>query len=401
MARIDGVPILVTNGGSSAVLERVPLGPKGMGVFDEAWLQCLIHNHPNSLPLAEIEPGFAHPVAICMEFPTKHGPVDNLLITGDGDIVIVETKLWRNVEARRQVVAQALDYASCLFEMDYGDLEAAALRGNFGKRTKPGSLYNALPEEDVLAEPDFIDAISLNLRNGRIVVLVVGDGIRSEVERLSAALQSHAGFHFTFALVEMAAFHLPDKSGIFVQPRTLIKTQMIERGIVRIDDQRAKVTLAVPSDRMPAGITQNITAEQFFDAMAVRRKDVPEKLKAFLTNLERIGVYPEFRKSLNIKWDAPNGKSVNLGYIKRDGLVWTDAVNAFAPIELAHRYNENLAAALGVEVEKLILAPNWHIRHSGKVPRIENIVDRLDAWVKVIEQFIAAVQRESNHDNTA
>src|SRR3546814_21173574 len=59
---------------------------------------------------------------------------------------------------------------------------------------------------------------------------LVGDGIRSEVERLTESLQLHAGFHFTFALVELAVYGLPD-IGFIVHPRTLARTCMIERGV--------------------------------------------------------------------------------------------------------------------------------------------------------------------------
>jgi hypothetical protein len=55
-----------------------------------------------SLPLAEIEPGLYPFVAICREMPTPRDPMDNLLMTGRGDIALVETKLFRNPEARRQ-----------------------------------------------------------------------------------------------------------------------------------------------------------------------------------------------------------------------------------------------------------------------------------------------------------
>ena len=86
-------------------LERVPLTPAGMSAFDEGWLQRLIHDHPTCLPIGEIEPGLDPFTAICREMPTPRGPVDNLLMTGAGDICIVETKLFRNPEARRKVVA--------------------------------------------------------------------------------------------------------------------------------------------------------------------------------------------------------------------------------------------------------------------------------------------------------
>ena len=46
---------------------------------------------------------------ICREFRTPHGYIDNLLMTLAGDIALVETKLFRNPEARRLVLVQVLD----------------------------------------------------------------------------------------------------------------------------------------------------------------------------------------------------------------------------------------------------------------------------------------------------
>jgi hypothetical protein len=124
-------PVLVGKDGSE-ILQRIR-----MSEFSERWLQELIHRQPNCLPIDEIEPGFGPLVSICMELPTAHGSIDNLLLTPEGDIVIVEAKLWRNPEARRKVVAQALDYAVCLFGMRYSDLERAILKSDLGGGRTP------------------------------------------------------------------------------------------------------------------------------------------------------------------------------------------------------------------------------------------------------------------------
>ena len=116
---LNGAPFLVSPQGVGQLLERIPLTPEGKNDFDEAWLQRLIHENPACLPIGEIEPGLDPFTAICREMPTPRGSLDNLLMTGRGDIAIVETKLFRNREARRQALAQALDYATMLFEMGY------------------------------------------------------------------------------------------------------------------------------------------------------------------------------------------------------------------------------------------------------------------------------------------
>ena len=199
--------------------------------------------------------------------------MDNLFITPEGHLVVVEVKLWRNPEARRKVVAQTLEYATALFKLSYDELEAAVRKADFNGAERPERLYNLVDGADAPPESVFADQVSRNLREGRIVVLIVGDAIRPAADELVAGLQAHANFHFTFALVEMPVYML-------CRP---------------------------PSRR------STISSEQFFEAMRGRSPDIPEKLKQFLDEVARINVRVEYLASLNLKWDPPEGKPVNLG----------------------------------------------------------------------------------------
>jgi hypothetical protein len=49
---------------------------------------------------------FSGPVPICTELNTPAGPIGNFMVTPSGLPVLVECKLWRNPEARREVVSQ-------------------------------------------------------------------------------------------------------------------------------------------------------------------------------------------------------------------------------------------------------------------------------------------------------
>src|SRR3546814_9834658 len=111
MARHRAIPVLITNDNNRSVLTRIRLGN---GLHDENWLQTLIHDHPAILPVSDIEPGFGDLIAAAREVPCGHGYIDNLYLTPSGDIVLVETKLWRNSQMRREAVAQALDYVAAL-----------------------------------------------------------------------------------------------------------------------------------------------------------------------------------------------------------------------------------------------------------------------------------------------
>lgn len=106
MSRRDGNPVLVTPSGAMPLLQR-RLGavarPDAL-LLDESALQSLLDEHPQLLPLEQIEGSFETLYSVCREFQTKHGPIDNVFMTAEGDIVIAEVKLWRNPEARRKVV---------------------------------------------------------------------------------------------------------------------------------------------------------------------------------------------------------------------------------------------------------------------------------------------------------
>src|SRR3954447_5734999 len=103
-----GIPLLVDGFGADAQCQALtPVSfSKSNGVaagYDERWLQHLIMNHPQILPIDRIEPGLIPLVPVGMEIETAAGFIDNLFVTPNGDIAIAECKLWRNPEARRRL----------------------------------------------------------------------------------------------------------------------------------------------------------------------------------------------------------------------------------------------------------------------------------------------------------
>ena len=52
------------------------------------------------------------------------GSIDILCTSAEGSLCLVETKLWRNPEAHRTVLAQLLDYAKALSQMDFAEFKA-------------------------------------------------------------------------------------------------------------------------------------------------------------------------------------------------------------------------------------------------------------------------------------
>ena len=321
MTNASGTPILVSDS------ESTPLEPARD--MTERRLQELIYTHPKCLPMDQIEPGLGDLVSVCMELPLRVGPVDNLLITPEGNLVMVEVKLWGNPEARRKVVAQALDYATALFKLDYVELEAAVKRADFNGAEHPERLYSLVDGMDAPPENVFADRVSHNLRDGRIVVLIVGDEIRPAADELVATLQAHANFHFTFALVEMPVYVLirPDAANEYVvTPRMLVQTVEVLRFTIRTEGDSTVVVDAGTDEREAKKPSRRstISSEEFFEEIRERSPDIPEKLRQFLDDVAAIDVYADFLKALNLKWDPPEGRRVTLAWIGTSGEIGTD-----------------------------------------------------------------------------
>jgi hypothetical protein len=383
MAAAQAVPVLISSNNTRSPLERIHLGK---GTYHEKWLQELIHDYPVLLPVSNIEPSFGELIAAAREVPCPHGSIDNVFITPTGNIVVAETKLWRNSQMRREVVAQALDYVAALSAMSYTAFEAAVARGH----KAPEKLYDLVRDHpDAYEEAEFEDAVALNLRRGRMVVMVLGDGIRAETEALSGLLQSHAGSHFTFALVELAIWRNAATGDILAIPNTLTRTLTIERGIVRVE-QGVAVVHPIPKDVPPH--PESISSAEFWEKIAQYDPALPGHVRSFLAALEPLGVYPDFKASLNIKADVPDRESpVNFGYITRDGRFLTRPAAWGAPEQAWRSYFETLAKLINGKV--VMGAEKYVSTANGSTPRIwEFLPQHQDAFVAAIQTMLHALR---------
>lgn len=235
MASSHSLPILISATGSNVLLERVPLtGSSGTSAYSEDWLQDLLYKHPESLPIAEINAAFSGLIPICREMQTPVGPIDVLYVTREGRIAVLEAKLWRNPEARRKVIGQILDYAKELSHWSYETLDAAIRSARRRDQGAAQSLFQVVRAQyDELDEAQFIDSVSRSLRRGDLLLLIAGDGIRENVGAITNFIEDHGTLHFTFGLVEMAIYRMPDGMHL-VQPRVLAHSEVIRRIVVDV-----------------------------------------------------------------------------------------------------------------------------------------------------------------------
>jgi len=244
----------------------------------EADIQALIYAHPECLPIAEIDQMFLGPVAICRELVTQAGPIDILMVTPSGLPILVECKLWRNPEARREVVGQILDYAKELSRWSSSDLQREVSR-RLGQQGNP-LLEIVRRNYPAVDETAFNDALTANLRRGRFLLLIVGDGIREGVEAIAEYLQMHAGLRFSLGLIELPVYAMPDGSRL-VTPRVLARTLTVAREVVALPDgytlqdaQDPEMAEDIDPERIARGEAAQSFWKEFLDGL---RLDDPEQ----------------------------------------------------------------------------------------------------------------------------
>ena len=212
------------------VITRVPLGTGATeGSVHESELQDILFRFPQTMPIAAIDPAYDGIVPVCKELNTSAGFVDAFFVNPLGKLVLAEFKLWRNPQARREVIGQILDYTKELASWSYEDLQRVVSL----KTGKKGNvLYDIVRKQfNDLSEAEFVDSVTRHLSRGEFLLLIIGDGIQEGVENIIDFVQRHSGLHFNLALVE-AALYRDSSNHLLVHPRVLARTEIVQRFVV-------------------------------------------------------------------------------------------------------------------------------------------------------------------------
>jgi len=316
-----GNPILLTSDGSIVEGKRIHFHERG---YDEKWLQELIRKNPDLLPIpVEIADLFSPLIPIGKEVQTKVGPIDNLFISPRGYLTVVETKLWRNPEAHREVVGQIIDYAKEISQWSYDELDAQVRAYNQKYTTSNIGLLDTFRTKenepiDEADKPDIMDAITRNLKNSKFLLLIVGDRIRKNVETMADFL-NQPQLNFSFSLVEIQLYEINSDLGklTFIVPQTVIRTREITRAVIHFEGKTDGITIAPPDGG----------DDTFFENLA---KKVGVELKKFalkiIDDMENLGCRAVWkRSSYVIKFPDPTGSGdlFTLFVVDVNGWVYT------------------------------------------------------------------------------
>jgi len=170
----------------------------------EAELQELLVESPEVISMEEIRPGAGLLVASIQEFSLPVGYIDILAFTARGDVAIVECKLAKNTQAKREVIGQILDYAAHLWEMSYEDLDER-IQTMVGHTL--AELVSGHVDQSEWDEEAFRSNVRAALDQGNFILTIAVNEINEELHKIVRYVNSAGTPAFSFAALEMRRFH--------------------------------------------------------------------------------------------------------------------------------------------------------------------------------------------------
>lgn len=299
--RADGTPLIVGENGEAFSLRPLPLGTPPV---DEGRLQAILAKNPHVLPVEEIEPALTpfHFVAREVAAP-GHGSIDLLFVSEAGHLIIVETKLWKNPQSRREVVGQIIDYAAAVAEWTFGDLDNAVKKAQTadGSPRRDGIISAVRDAIEDFDDAAFVQHVEAGLKRGRFLLLIVGDAIREDAERLTTYLERTPGLHFTLGLVELRLFRMGqgEEWPLLIHPRTVVRTVEKVRAIVELKTPDQIAVTAVEQDEgQKKKSSKPLSEEAFYDELeASTSEPTAQQVLDLIQELEGLGLVQSFAKS--------------------------------------------------------------------------------------------------------
>lgn len=185
--------LFIVEEGKTKVLED-------QGFDNEKLLQDVLEKFPEFIALDDL--GVVEPfIVIGREVATPAGYIDVLCIDGDGVLTVIETKLARNSQIRREVIGQVLEYVGQLSKWTAHDVIQAANKYFKSVSDQESLKYNCLfelisgPDQDGELELEqMYELIGSNLRKGRIKVVIASDAIPDTLKDTVTFINSFSNF---------------------------------------------------------------------------------------------------------------------------------------------------------------------------------------------------------------
>ncbi|MDM8551747.1 hypothetical protein QUF72_16820 [Desulfobacterales bacterium HSG2] len=348
-------------------------------VYNEAWLQNILRTRPEILPIADIDPDCWPMIPIGYEVSTDSGRnrIDNLFISHTGRVILVETKLWQNPEAKRKVVAQVIEYASSLSEWTYDELNLAAkkyLKKYEGVDSDLADWVEKQLGPPEGGKPSFIEKVTENLRAGRLLTMVVSDKIRSPVFKMAEYLNKYPNLGIQFALIELKGYWI--KTGadwpLLIVPR-----------------------IAIIKPCKPCEIKSNgITEEEFWELVKENAPNSHQKAKGVFDYYEekegiKIVIPGKYGKTLHAKLTIPQDerKQVSAFYVDKKAKLWVCPNVIAGSLATLTGFDSDTIKDYDKKMREIMKMPDERIKLSCHIDEVD-----IDQFKSAVDEFIRRIQ---------
>ncbi|MFA8343270.1 MAG: hypothetical protein ACEPO8_09915 [Rhodothermaceae bacterium] len=260
-----------------------------------AFIQDLLFDSPDVLPINELNEEYGPLIPLGKNIETDTGIIDNLFISPNGNITIVETKV------RKKTAPQIFD-----FRYELQDWKIDKLN-QISETFQNKNIFNLLNISDKEQIKDISIKISENLLNRRFLLLIVSEKMNPLVERIfdkfpSIKNPSHLG------LVRLNIFKNSESGKFIIIPSTAYHPATVESN-EKVTYKEAVVEIKADLDNAVRNF--NTDEEKFFEKLKKRVDiSIANFCKLIATDAEKIGCIIEWKEtSLILKLAVPKKKN--------------------------------------------------------------------------------------------
>jgi len=375
-----------------------PLG-ENERLYREDWLQKTLRQYPDILPTAEVEPVFHPLVPIGREVNVGTGSIDNLFISHRGYLVLVETKLWRNPQAKREVVAQAIDYGSSISKWNYSKLDEVVQDYTKRFEDQKYDLVNWVVRQRGPVEGGqefFEETVANNLRLGRFLILIVGDKIRPSIIEMLGYINKYPHLATDLALVQLNCYRWQPESNwpLLIVPSIVARTEIIERSVIQVTiKQDGTYQTDVRQEGGKQGREElsriTLTEEAYWELL---KKQAPEgyelarKLVDSYREKESISIEPKEASIVAALDIQGTGQQASLFFLDKNAnlRIWPGTIGSQL---IKAGVSRDLTGPYDAELRRILDMPASRVEFSRPITKVN-----LHKFTAVVDDFIKSVQ---------
>lgn len=307
----------------------------------ETELQELLYEFPQLiLSVPEIELSEAEIAVKFREYPTSRGPIDVFIITKNADILVVETKLIKNPESIRTVVAQIIDY-----------IKALTLDGC--ENLLDRNCKYVKKADDFVVDDKFLYLLNRNINTGNVNGIIIGDDIHPNLLGLVESIQSapHLAFHINLLKIET----YKKNEQYLIAVKNVENTKEVERSVIKISFENGKNIPVIESEtpsKNGKGSKPLLTWEEYINNVDIKYQKTIEKYKH--------------------EWVNNFGESINMGTVGFTAGIFVGN-KRFAPLWV---YDNKIELITENSRKKMGASDNVYLTYKNEIGKSPEIFDK-------------------------